>query len=333
MENNKELKYNYILYNMETADKWQIYKELLENPNIRMCKGALPANPKLAHKLHKLHWSAKLNRKISLPFKKLWFNAMTNGRFEDKTKPVCHVFFGGQYIIRDSRIADYIRKLNIENKIAIHYRDIIKNNEEHIDLLKEKSDLIYTYNKSECEQYGVEYFSSYVYSKIVPVTQPDEFDCDLYFVGYSKGRFDLLKNLCSHLSAQGVRCKFKIAGIPQQDRVQQEGIEYLDNPIPYTRVVNEVQRSRCVLELLQENSDGATMRSIEAIAYKRKLLTNGKDIANRMYYNKDQMMEFSDIESIDTDFLKSPIDYDKMMDVESFSPMREIEYLENYFSK
>ena len=69
----RDYKYNYILYNMETANKWQMYKDLLSLDNVRMCKGALPLNEKFLHKLHKLHWSARLNKKLKLPLKQLWF--------------------------------------------------------------------------------------------------------------------------------------------------------------------------------------------------------------------------------------------------------------------
>ena len=330
MSNNRDMKYNYILYNMETADKWLIYKDLLNLDNVRMCKGAIPTNNPLLHKLHKLHWAAKLNSKINLPFKKLWFKKMTNGKFGNN-KPTCFVLFGGQYGIRDPRLLDYMKKINPENKVAIHYRDLIEPNAKHIDMLKSKSDIIYTYNKSEVEKYGVEYFCSYIYSRCHEVTTPKEFKYDVYFVGYSKGRLDFLKDLCAHLTDNGVKCMFKIAGVPEENRSQQEGIVYLDKPIPYEQVVKEIQDTRCILELLQPGSDGATMRSIEAIAYKRKLLTNGKNISERDFYSDIQMHEIDEIENIDIEFLKSPLPYDEFLSVDYFSPERELIYLEDFF--
>ena len=55
MDNNHKWKYNYILYNMENGYKWDMYRELKELPNVRMCRGALPMNEPLLHKLHKIH--------------------------------------------------------------------------------------------------------------------------------------------------------------------------------------------------------------------------------------------------------------------------------------
>lgn len=328
---NKEFKYNYILYNMEAADKWTLYKELLNLDNVRMCKGAVPGNSPILHKLHKLHWSAKLNKKIRLPFKKLWFKKMTNGKFNNN-KPTCFVLFGGQYGIREPKFLDYIKKINPENKIAIHYRDLICRDAEHIEMLKNKSDLIYTYNKSEVEKYKVDYFCSYIYSRIHEITQPKTFEYDLYFVGYAKGRLTFLKELCNYLMNKNVKCLFKIAGVPKEERTSQEGIVYLDSPIPYTQVVNEIQNSRCILELMQPGSDGATMRTLEAIAYKRRLLTNGNKINERLFYCEKQMQEFSTFDSIDIDFLKTELPYEKFLSVDSFSPLRELEYLEDKLS-
>lgn len=316
---------------MENGYKWQMYKDLLKLDNVRMCKGAVIGNNPILHKLHKIHWSAKINEKINLPFKRIWFKKMTNGKFNNG-KPTCFILFGGQYGIRESKLLDYIKKIDPNNRIVIHYRDVIGNESKYLDSFKSKCDLIYTYNKIDVETYGVDYFCSYIYSKEQEVTSPDTFKYDLYFVGYTKGRLSFLIELCKHLKNNNVKCLFKIAGVAKNERIKQDGIEYLDKPIPYSQVINDIQDSRCILELMQPNSDGATLRTLEAITYKRKLLTNGCNISKREFFCKEQMCMFSTIKSIDIDFITSPLKYDKFLNVDSFSPIRELQYLENKLS-
>lgn len=327
----KDFKYNYILYNMENGYKWQMYAELHNRDFIRMCKGALPMNEPFLHKIHKLHWSAKLNRKIRLPFKKIWFKKMTDGKFSDN-KPVCYILYGGQYAIRDPRICDYIRKLNPENKIALHYRDLLKSEEKHIEMLKNKIDVIYTYDKGEAEKYSIEYDGSYVYSRLAEVTEPENFDYDLLFVGYAKDRLELIHRVLKRATQNGISCKFIIVGVKPEERLDVPGVEYLDSTIPYTEVVDYVNRSRCILELTQGNAEGATMRTAEAIVYKRKLLTNCNRAQERADFNPRQMRFFTDENDIDYQFIKDPIPYSELSESESYSPFSELLRLEKYFS-
>ncbi len=327
---NKDFRYNYILYNMETAYKWQMYQDLLKLDNVRMCRGALPMNQPLLHKLHKLHWSAKINEKVNLPFKKLWFKKMTDGKFNNN-KPTCFILFGGQYGVREPKLLDYIKRINPENKIVLHYRDIIKSEEKHIEMLKKKTDLIYTYDKGESEKYDIYYYDAYVYSRLAKTTEPDKFDYDLFFVGYAKDRLPLIHSVYKKATESGLKCKFLVVEAPQNNRITADGIEYLDHVIPYKEVINYVCKSKCILEITQENAEGATMRTAEAILYKRKLLSNCKRASDRPYYNPLQMKEFSDANDIDMDFIKEKIPYDKLESIDAFSPIKELEFLENFF--
>lgn len=327
----KDFKYNYILYNMENGYKWQMYSELHNRDFIRMCKGALPMNEPFLHKLHKIHWSAKINSKIKLPFKKLWFKKMTNGKFADN-KPVCYILYGGQYAVRDPRLCDYIRNLNPDNKIALHYRDLIKSEAKHIEMLKNKTDVIYTYDKGEAEKYGIKYDSSYVYSRLAEVSQPEEFDYDLLFVGYAKDRLNLIHRVLKRAVENNIRCKFILVGVKEDEKLNLPGVEYIDSTIPYKEVVDYVNRSRCILELTQENAEGATMRTAEAIVYKRKLLTNCNRARERADFNPEQMRAFTSENDIDYQFIKDPIPYGKLSDAESYSPFSELLKLEEFFA-
>ncbi len=325
----KNFKYNYILYNMENGYKWQMYAELHNLDFVRMCKGALPMNNPFLHKLHKIHWSAKINNKIKLPFKKLWFKKMTDGKFKDN-KPVCFILYGGQYAIRDSRICDYIKKLNPENKIAIHYRDLLKNEAKHLNTLKEKTDFIYTYDKGDAEKYGLCHYESHIYSQLAEITLPESFDYDLYFIGYPKDRLDLLYEIYDTVTEKGITCCFKLVGVaPEQKRVT-DGIIYLDSPIPYKDAINDIQKSRCILEIVQKNSTGTTMRTLEAITYKRKLLTNRSEITEENLFVPAQILQINTPSDIDTEFLCSPIPYSELKDNKSFSPLRELEFVEEH---
>ena len=72
--------------------------------------------------------------------------------------------------------------------------------------------------------------------------------------------------------------------------------------IPYRKVVKNIENSRCILEIANKNSNGSTMRAIEAIVYDKYLITDNKIILKNKYYNTD-MVKIVDLDNIkDDDF-------------------------------
>lgn len=329
-ENN--YKYNYILYNTKIDTIPNMFSELSQYDFVRVCNQGLISNNLFLEFIHKLHWSNKINRKLRLPFKKIWFRKMTDGKFLDSSKPTCYIFMGGQYLMQSPELADYIKSRNPENKIVIHFMDLLKSRVKYLDTFKKKSDLILTYDKNDAEAYELELYVSNIYSKLAESSQPDTFSNDLFFVGYSKGRLSFLVDIYDKLTQTGVNCCFWLAGVPNNERVSREGITYLEKPVSYEKVLKMVNKSRCVLEIAQPNSEGATLRTHESIVYKRKLLTNRKYLINTSAYNPAHMKIFDDINTFDVDFLKSPIPYDEIDSTNYCSPKTELDHIEQHFN-
>lgn len=319
-----DTKFNYVFF---VSDPFvaQMYHELSSYDNVIICRNGMLKSRGLLNKLHKIHWSYKLNRKIKLPFKRVWFSDMAKPKFP-KERPVCYVFFGGQYCINDYGLIDYIRKQNPENKVVAYFLDLVRHkNIKDFDELKKKCDLLVSYDRDESLEHGFSYFDKGVYSRLAETTHPAEFEYDLYFVGYAKDRLDRLIQIHSYLSQRGVRCQFKLAGLAPEIVLNGEGLVRMDKPLAYEDVVKDIQKTRCILELSQKNATGQTMRTCEAICYQRKLLTD------RMLQSTDhpsQFKSFTEPESIDVMFLTSPLAYEEFTNETSLSPVSFIDFLE-----
>lgn len=66
-------------------------------------------------------------------------------------------------------------------------------------------------------------------------------------------------------------------------------------------------RTKCVLEVLQNNNYYCSLRTAEAYVYKKKLLTTNAEIINRSFYNKDIVRIIDNTEDLDIDFIQSDI--------------------------
>lgn len=90
---------------------------------------------------------------------------------------------------------------------------------------------------------------------------------------------------------------------------------------PYEEVIQSVVNTNCILEVMQDNQEGATLRYLEAVVYNKKLLTNNKSITTFPFYNPQYMKIFETVDDIDINWIKNQdvVDYGYK---DEFSPKR-----------
>lgn len=67
-----------------------------------------------------------------------------------------------------------------------------------------------------------------------------------------------------------------------------------------------VKHSKCVLDSPQDNQDGATIRVIESLAAKVKLITTNKDLVNYDFYNPKNIYIYDGEFDFENEFFKEP---------------------------
>ena len=82
-----------------------------------------------------------------------------------------------------------------------------------------------------------------------------------------------------------------------------QNINWIRKSIPYSNVLKNVSESNCILEILQNNQAGPSLRFFEAVFYNKKLLTNNCHIVDFPYYNPQYMKFFKGTDDIDIEWL------------------------------
>lgn len=323
-------KYNYVIYKVTQDYAKPYFFPLRKHDFIRVYERAFDGSP-LLQKLFFLHWSNKVNRRIRLPFKRLWYKKICKQNFGND-RPCCYCFNGGKYLRESPGLYDYIKKLNPENKVMVYLMDMIEKTVGNIDDIRGCTDAIVSYAASDAEKYGIYHFDGIFYGATVDVTELADFEWDAYFLGFAKDRLERIHRAYRVLSKAGLRCNFIICGTKPEDRIEGEGLHYQE-PISYVENLENVKKSRCVLELMQGGSDAPTLRTQEAITYKRKLLTDHLSAADQPYFNPAFMSLFAEPEDIDTDFAAQPIDYSVFDDRYDLSPDKLIRFFESIWSE
>ena len=254
--------------------------------------------------LQRLTFSEKVNKLVHTPFSNYSFSKLYCTNFKEQ-KPLVFLFFGQNEIIYQSGYVEFLRKKYPGIKIVLYMIDIISRNKK-LDFPKSRElfDLILSYDRGDCERYGLEFFPT-SYSRFPVPENPAIESFDVYYCGNAKMRGDLIFDTYKKCKGLGMKCKFFITAAPEKKRIDTEDIVY-DKYIDYVENLQYVKKAKCILEVMQTNADGFTPRLWESIIYDRHLLTNNNSIQNSTFYNPLSMHRLEKIDTI-KDWIDTPI--------------------------
>lgn len=260
---------------------------------------------KILRKISYIHRSVKLNRKINMPFKNIWYKFYLDYNMIDESDCIFLFFEGSQYAY-DEKFIHYLRVKYPNGKFVFRFTNTISEfNEWCIKRIEKNYDLIISMDYNDCQNRNWMFFpNTYNLKKVIP--RRGDFIYDVFFLGNNKGRHDYLLNIYDNLSSQGIKCLFIIGDVDKRIRRSEcKGIMYLDKPITYSKVLEYITESKCILEVVQEGQNGSTLRTMEAIAFEKRLITNDIQLTHNSYYNSENMLLFHDIDEIDIEFIQS----------------------------
>lgn len=143
---------------------------------------------------------------------------------------------------------------------------------------------ISTFDPSDAKRFNMLLFSQFFNMKRVDINQPIVYD--FYFIGYEKGRSKQLEELKEMLKYYNVF--FKV-------------VRSTKECIPYEENISNVVKSRCLVDIVQDGQDGMTLRPLEALAFRKKLITNNKNLKDADFYHPQNIfiLGLDSIENID----------------------------------
>ena len=209
----------------------------------------------------------RLFRKLKIP--KSIFFASWKKKIK-KYKKV--IIFDNTY---DEYLTKYIKKKNPQIKIILWYwNSMVEYNNENIAKDDSYIDEIWTYNRFDAKDYGLKYNPQFYSKKIKSVNT--NIQNDIIFMGRDKGRKEELINLKDSFNGLNLQTEFII-------------IEKEKDLITYDSYIEKVLKSKCILDYGNFESCGLSLRPLEALFLKKKLITNNKDIINYDFYNNNNI--------------------------------------------
>lgn len=260
-------------------------------------------------KIFKIHNAEPLNRYIELPLKSIWFHKVVD---ETKFQPDDEIFF----ILYESFHMSYSRKL------IKHYKKKYKNakfyffftnpvgeyNSRRLRKIQDLLDAVYAFNKEDVKRYGYRFLEAEPFH--LPHQEDLEPETDLFFIGADKGRLPILLSLYERMTSLGAICDFWITEVPEEKQKYADSIHY-NQRMSYEEVLRHDAKTRCIVEVLQEEKSYTSIRTMEAIQYHKKVLTMSESVKETCFYNPEIIQVFHSAEDVSLDFIRQKIDEDQ----------------------
>lgn len=220
------------------------------------------------------------------------------GDYGEGFKQLCFVFLMRWLKPENEQIFKLIRQRYPEAKIAVYLEDLYETGKNLDYTIADRyANLIISYDRNDADAHGFLYYPTFL--SAVDIQDAGSLPgSDVMFCGAAKKRYDSIIQSYKVFKEAGLRCDFMVSRLlPGQNKIA--GIDYIKYLISYKDYLRHVMRSDFILEIMQGNATGYTLRTWEAILYDKVLLTDNKAILKAPFYNKDQFIYFEKPEDID----------------------------------
>ena len=278
-----------------------LFRDLCDIPGMNSYIFHNPSNL-LVNLIKRIHVNPKIGKYLWLPKRDIWYNK----RFIIENIPK-----NGYLMINSSVMTNLtmgfwkkLKKYRPDVKFVLILVDSMNVTGGHMVETKKRIiqmdwDYILSYDRYDCKRYGFIYigFDYYSPAKI----NNKRIDYDLYYVASIKsGRGGILRKINNVCKEKNINNLFQIVS-------SWRNVDYgkcIRHNIPYENILNNIFKSNCILEILQDGQEVQTIRYLEAVCYKKKLLTNNHHIKDYPYYNGKYMKCFNNVDEIDWDWVK-----------------------------
>ncbi|KLT71060.1 hypothetical protein AB674_04580 [Flavobacterium sp. ABG] len=223
----------------------------------------------------KIYFFKKIARKIALKF-----NIGVAYWYDDWKKELDKVDTIIVFATHRIDHIQYIKKHNLNIRLILWYWNPAIKMVNPMKVPKELCEM-WSYDPVDCKEYGLK-FNSTFYFKNVEIKEVFK-DIDLLFLGIDKGRKKILFELNNVMIENSVKTFFHV--VPDKKDSKTDYIK----PISYKEYLCLISRSKCILDLVPDGNNGMTLRPMEALFFKRKLVTNFIAIKNEPFYDPENI--------------------------------------------
>lgn len=312
----------YIVLSNEQQWCTNCWKAAVDNDRVRFIESQLPFDK--SSKLYNIafrHIRFKSRSAVLLPFVSIWHRSFDEYLKIDNNVKTVLIVYDWNSLTKDLGFFTYLKRRHKNLSIVYMFSNIVAISGAKyykiIEKLNNVFDVVYAFDREDVKKYNFEY-SPLIYTTDVQMPPISEaMENDLFYLGMAKDRYDALIELFEKATAEGLKCDFTIVGVPEEKRKHQDVIKY--TPVSYDTAIKGMAKAKCIVDIIQGNSTGLTIKNCEALAFGRKLITSNPHVRDVEFYHPENICVYGAGISI-KGFIETPFVAYKEIEKAYFSP-------------
>lgn len=180
----------------------------------------------------------------------------------------------------------YIKK-KTNKRVIVWYWNIVTKEEINPRYCKKYNVEAWTFDKNDAKKYNMNYNDAYYFKNINKTDEDKAYNKDVFYIGTEKeDRVNVLKQLKNEFDNQKITYDINVVRNPHYKG--KDNIKYAKK-MKYEEVLKKIESSKAILDITNNNQVGLTLRPLEALFFKKKLITNNNSIINYEFYNKNNI--------------------------------------------
>lgn len=144
---------------------------------------------------------------------------------------------------------------------------------------------IWSYSEHDCQERGYSYNTTFYWKSYNLDMKSSNIDYDVYFVGKDKGRMKKLLDLKRGFTDEGLKSLIQI--MPNHKWSMKR--TYC-RPVPYKEVIENIRRSKAIMDIKVNINAGPSLRALEAAFYRKKLITDDCNVRHFKFYSPNNVL-------------------------------------------
>lgn len=264
---------------------------LLKHDNVLLINEKIIVNGKILNKLANIHYSTRINRVLQLPFKSIWFKWFDN--YINTRLPIngnsVLLFYDRNRFAYEDKFLMYLRKKYPGIKLVYIFTNIVKYTAatelKYLDKLNKWYDVVFAFDLVDAKKYQFSY-SPLIYDADPTYDKNTKESKDnlVFYVGQAKDRLPGLLSCFEKLKKLRIATDFHIVNVNEEDIKYSNEIIY-NKFMSYDECVDSIQQSTCLIDVIQGDSTGLTIKTCEAVCYDKKLITTNRHVKEYPFYD------------------------------------------------
>ena len=199
------------------------------------------------------------------------------------------------FIVPSRKSCKLALKILQKKKVWVYYWNLVTHREMIPDEICGSHVRLCTFDKGDAIKYNMKFVDTYYFDLSLSAANQEPFD--LFYVGINRpGRDKKIAQIESAMAIHNAKLDITLCNINDTSKRME-----------YSEVICRINQTKAILDLTREQQTGLTLRPLEALQFKKKLVTDNKNIINYPFYRKENIfiLGTDDIDQL-YDFINSP---------------------------